>query len=124
MNAPGSEAPTGPTELVLYLTPGNVCNLFRVPAGVVIPLADLLTPPSAARAADHKIPVDLAGPTWKVQLTECVYEFGDHMAKDRRRVRVLYPKGQPPPSKEWSERAVMNTIHTVHPPVEFRPVSP
>ena len=113
MNAPGIQAPTGPTELVLYLTPGNICLLFRVSLGVVVPLDDVLTPPSAARRLAPAIPVDLKGPTWKVSLTECVYEFGEDVEKSRRRVRVIYPKGQRPPSKEWTDRAIANTIHTL-----------
>ena len=104
----------GPTELALYITPGNISKLFRVRTGLVFPHEDLLTPPEPSRIGVIQVPVDRAAPTWKVRLDEEVYEFGEDAKPDRRRVRVVYQKGPPPPSKEWVARAIDNLMHTVH----------
>ncbi len=101
-------------ELLLYIVPGNIVQLVRVPKNMRWPRSDLLTPPEVRRIANHRIPIDPDAPHWKIDLAECVYEFLDQELPLRRRVRVIYPKGQPPPSKEWTERAVANTFHSVH----------
>lgn len=102
------------TELVLYMVQGANARLIRVDLGMVLPGFDLLTPPQFERAVDPTLPVDTNAPIWRVKLTEATFEFPEQRAALRKRIRVIYPKGQTAPSPEWVDRAVANLMHTVH----------
>lgn len=114
MNPDSPKKREGPTELFLYIVPGNISTLVRVPLGVKLPFHDLMTPPEPIRIGAPEIPIDRTAPTWRVKLDEALWTFGEDVKADRRRVRVLYPKGQAVPSKEWVGRAVDNLINTLH----------
>jgi hypothetical protein len=113
MNSDSSVEYDGPTELFLYMVPGNISKLIRIPLGMKLPHEDLITPPEPMRL-DADPPVDRTAPVWRCRLTEAVFEYGDEVRLDLRRIRVLYPKAQIVPSKQWVQRAVSNLINSVH----------
>lgn len=110
------------TELMLYITPGNISKLAIVRRGQRLPHFDLVTPPSPAQIGqaltDHSLadklerPVAPEGLAWRVPIDEKLFEWGQDRPADRRRVRVLIPGGLEFPSKAWIAEAVDRMIYT------------